>query len=151
MGKSTKSSFRVGRVKVYLRGTAWYLSYHECGRRRRPRVGADSAAARTLAAQVDAQLRHGLSATPTFESATLADLRGRWLAYHEHVRRSAVRTIDRYRTATEHLLRFAARAGVPSATAAFSAAEAERFVRYLREVEVAPNGHRNTARRRLRD
>ena len=35
MAQATKSvkSFRVGGVKGYLRGTVWYLCYHEAGKR----------------------------------------------------------------------------------------------------------------------
>ena len=35
--KST--SFRIGRVRAYLRGRVWYLCYHEHGKRHQPRVG----------------------------------------------------------------------------------------------------------------
>ena len=47
--KST--SFRVGRVRAYLRGRVWYLCYHENGQRRQPRVGPDKEAARQMAAE----------------------------------------------------------------------------------------------------
>ena len=55
--KST--SFRVGRVRAYLRGRVWYLCYHEHGQRRQPRVGPDKEAARQLAAEINAQLKVG--------------------------------------------------------------------------------------------
>lgn len=38
---ATKSSFRIGKVRGDLRGKNWYLTYHENGRRIRPRVGPD--------------------------------------------------------------------------------------------------------------
>jgi integrase len=151
MLRATKSTFREGRVKGYLRGRVWYLCYHEGGRRRRPRVGADAAEAKSLAAQVNAQLQQGLFTAPSFEPVTLEELRRRWLEYHEHVRRSSVQTINRYRTATEHLLTFARRHHINPNVATLSMGVAEQFVRHLRQVEVAPNGHKNSPKRRLRD
>jgi integrase len=99
-------SFRIGRVKVYVRGKIWYLQYHENGRRRRPRVGSDLVAAKRLAAQMNAQLETGDVAMLTFEPVTVPELRRGWLEHHEHVLRSSVHTVSRYRTATEHLLNF---------------------------------------------
>ncbi len=31
------AQFRIGRVRVFLRGRVWYLCYHEQGRRCQPR------------------------------------------------------------------------------------------------------------------
>ena len=42
--KKTKS-FRVGKVRAFLRGKVWYLCYHEQGKRHQPRVGPDREAA----------------------------------------------------------------------------------------------------------
>src|SRR6476620_5483393 len=100
------NTFRVGKVKGYLRGQVWYLCYHEGGRRRRPRVGPDREAARQFAAQVNGQLAVGAPAALSFEPVSIPELRSRWLDHHEQVLRSSVQTINRYRTATEHLLRF---------------------------------------------
>src|SRR5689334_18546922 len=111
MSRNT-SSFRVGRVLAYLRGHVWYLCYHEHGRRRRPRVGPDKQAAKRLAAQVNAQLQAGAPAALSFEPVSVPELRRRWLEHHEQVLRSSVQTIDRYRTATDHLLRFLGRCPV---------------------------------------
>src|SRR5438045_2193301 len=99
-------AFRVGKVRGYRRNKVWYLCYHEHGKRRRPRVGPDVIAARQLAAQVNAQLAVGSPAALSFQPITIRELRTRWLDHHENVLRSSVHTIDRYRTATEHLLRF---------------------------------------------
>lgn len=43
----------------------------------------------------------------SFEPITGEELRQRWLEHHEHVLRSSVHTVRRYRAATDHLLRFA--------------------------------------------
>ena len=64
--------------------------------------------------------------------------------------RSSVQSIARYRTATDHLLRFLDERPVRHA-ALFSAAHAEEFVRYLRTMRVSPNGHANTPKRPLLD
>ncbi len=104
---STKS-FRVGKVRAYRRGQVWYLCYREQGHRRQPRVGPDQDLARQTASEINAQLEVGLPSALGFEPISIADLRQRWLDHHEHVRRSSVRTIERYRAATNHFLRFIA-------------------------------------------
>jgi hypothetical protein len=100
------ASFRVGKVRAYRRSCVWDLCYFDNGKRHRPRVGAERAAARRLAAQVNAQLEVGAPAALSFEPVTVPELRRRWLEYHEQVLRSSVQTVSRYRTATGHLLRF---------------------------------------------
>ena len=50
--RSKTTSFRVGRVRAFLRGKVWYLYYHEHGRRRQPRVGPDRDLARQVAAEL---------------------------------------------------------------------------------------------------
>ena len=95
-------SFRVGKVAAVLRGRVWYLCYVEGGRRRRPRVGPDRDLARQMAAQINGQLEVGAPAALSYEPISVPDLRQQWLDHHEHVRRSSVATIKRYRAATEH-------------------------------------------------
>jgi hypothetical protein len=99
-------SFRVGKVRAYLRGQVWYLQYVDGGRRRRPRVGPDRDQARQMAAQINGQLEVGAPAALSYEPISIPDLRQRWLDHHEHVRRSSLQTIRRYRAATEHLVSF---------------------------------------------
>ncbi|MBA4192597.1 MAG: hypothetical protein C0467_31905, partial [Planctomycetaceae bacterium] len=103
---SKAQSFRVGNVTGYLRGCVWYLCYFEQGKRRRPRVGTNRDAARQLAAQINAQLETGATTSLSFEPISIPNLRNRWLEHHQQVRRSSIQSINRYRTATEHLLRF---------------------------------------------
>jgi integrase len=143
-------SFRVGKVQAYLRGRVWYLCYHENGQRHRPRVGPDREAARQLAAQINAQLEVGAPAALSFEPITIPELRRRWLEHHELVLRSSVRTIHRYRTATDHLLRFLEQKPVRYASQ-FHASHAEQLIRHLRTVKVSPNGHAHTTPRPLMD
>lgn len=145
------TSFRVGRVQVYLRGQVWYLCYRENGQRRRPRVGTDREVARQMAAQINAQVEVGAPAALSFELIAIPELRERWLRHHDQVLRSSVQTIDRYRTATEHLLRFIQEVRPVRLASQLHASHAEEFVRYLRTVQVAPNGHRNARKRTLMD
>ena len=144
------AAFRIGKVKGYIRGAIWYLAYHEDGRRRRPRVGPDKEAARQLAAQVNAQLQTGAPAALSFEPIGIAELRQRWLDHHEHVLRSSVQTINRYRTATDHLLRYLESRPVRHASH-FQDRHAEQFIRHLRGLSVSPNGHAHTLKRPLMD
>jgi integrase len=148
---AVRKSFRIGRVKGYLRGSIWYLHYFENGQRRRPRVGPDAESARKLAAQTNAQLETGAAPVLSFQPLSVTELRQRWLDHHEHVLRSSVHTINRYRTATEHLLSFLRDERPVRFASQFSARDAEAFVQYLRRIDVAPNGHKNTAKRKLLD
>jgi integrase len=95
-------------------------------------------------------LEVGAPAALSFEPIAIPELRQRWLEHHEHVLRSSVQTIHRYRTATDHLLRFLEQRPVRHA-AHLQASHAEEFVRSLRQLRVSPNGHANTARRPLMD
>jgi hypothetical protein len=150
MPKKKTVSFRVGKVQAYRRAQVWYLCYHEHGHRCRPRVGPDKEAARQLAAQINAQLEVGAPAALSFRSIAIADLRDRWLEHHEQVLRSSVQTISRYRTATNHLLQFLQKRPVRHASQ-FHGSHAEEFARHLRTIQVAPNGHSNSAKRLLMD
>jgi integrase len=143
-------SFRVGRVKAYRRNKIWYLCYHEEGKRRRPRIGADRSAARRMAAQINGQLETGAISALAFEPILIADLRGAWLKHHNTVRRSSLSTINRYRTATEHLLRFLEERPI-RVSSQFRVCHAEEFVAHLRSLRVAPNGHPNSEKRPLLD
>ena len=144
-------SFRIGRVRGDRRGRVWYLTYHEQGRRHRPRVGHDRQAARQLAAQINAQLELGTPAALSFEPIPIRELRQRWLGHHEQVLRSSVQTIGRYRSATNHLLTFLDADRSSATTSHFSSRRAEEFVRYLRALRVSPNGHPHTPKRPLLD
>ena len=100
------ASFRIGRVRAYLRGRVWYLCYREHGHRRQPRVGPDKEAARQMAAEINAQLEVGIPSALGFEPISIPGVRSRWLDNHEYVRRSSVNTIRRYSSATQHLVNF---------------------------------------------
>ena len=67
-----------------------------------------------MAAQINGQLEVGAPAALSFEPISIPDLRQRWLDHHEHVRRSSLQTIRRYRAATEHLLSSSSRSSARS-------------------------------------
>lgn len=152
-GKSASktTAFRIGRVRVYLRGRVWYLCYHENGKRKQPRVGPDRDLARQLAAEINAQLEVGSPSSLGFEPISIPELRSRWLEHHEHVRRSSLQTIRRYRAASEHLIRFISDVCPVRRASDFRSSHAEEFVRYLRGLQIAPNGHENSPKRPLQD
>lgn len=148
---SRRDSFRIGKVQAYRRGQIWYLCYHQNGMRQRPRVGPDRDQARQLASQTNAQLENNAPTQLSFTAISIPELQRAWLEHHEHVLRSSVATVNRYRSATDHLLNFVRHLRPIRQAAQFSAQDAESFVRYLRTIEVSPNGHRNSAKRRLLD
>jgi integrase len=113
-------------------------------------VGPGKSAAKQLAAQVNAQLAVGAPAATSFTPVSVPELRRLWLDHHEHVLRSSVHTINRYRTATDHLLRYLEARPVRYVSH-FQAGHTESFVRHLRAIEVSPNGHAHTRKRPLLD
>jgi integrase len=147
----TSSQFRIGRVQGYLRGSVWYLYYHEQGQRRRPRVGPDLEVARQMAAQINSQLETGAPAALSFESISIVDLQNRWLGHHEHVLRSSIASIKRYRAATEHLIRYVQNVKPVKLASHFHTSHAEDFVGHLRTIRVSPNGHPKSVKRPLLD
>jgi integrase len=139
---------RVGKVSVYPHHGAWWVYYREGGRPVRKKVADDRDQAVQVAAQVNAHLANGSPSLLAFEPLNVAELRERFLDYHESVLRSSLATVARYRAATAHLERFA---GLQPRSLRAHDVRPDQFAAYLRVVEVAPNGHPNTARRRLRD
>lgn len=113
----------------------------------RRRVADSEEEAERVAAQINAQLATSSPTLLSFDPVTVVELRQRFLACHEDVLKSSVATINRYRAATQHLVDFGERERVGPA----HTVSASRFASYLREREVAPNGHRNTPRRKLHD
>jgi len=146
-----RGSFRVGRVRADLRGRIWSLCYQENGNRHRPRFGPDREVARQVAAQTNAQIEVGAPALLSFEPISITELRDRWLRHHVQVLRSSNATINRYRTATDHLLNFLRDVRPVWQASQFHAHHAEEFVHHLRSIRVAPNGHANARKRPVLD
>ena len=150
MGRSRKRPRRrkrVGRVSYYQHHGGWHLYYQQDGEAVRKRVADSEEAAAQLAAQVNAQLSSGAPTLFSFEPVAVPELRRRFLDYHEHVLGSSLATVRRYRAATRHLESFAAANGKPKHAHLISV---DRFVRHLRTIKVAPNGHANSRKRLLR-
>lgn len=150
-GRRSRRNIHVGNVSVFFRGASWHIYFREGGRARRVRVGPDRAEAERRAAEVNAQLAHGVPSSYGFERVTVEDLVRRWLEHHDLVLRSSVGTVRRYRAAVGHLVRFARDCRPGIRADAFSPMTAEDFVKYLRTTAVSPNGHPNARRRPLRD
>ncbi len=139
---------RIGRVSFFEHHGAWYVYYREGSRQIRRRVSASRDEAQRVAAQVNAQLT---AATPTllaFTPISISELRRQFLDHHEQVLRSSLATICRYRSATKYLEDFAQ---VQGGDKHAHEVQAHAFVRHLRGLLVAPNGHPNSQRRPLRD
>src|SRR5271154_1608323 len=99
---------RVGRVSYYLHHGSWYVYYRSGTRPVRTRIGQDEAQAARVAAERNTELAGGrVAVAGAFEQITIAELRQRFLDHHEHVLGSSLATVNRYRTATAYLARFA--------------------------------------------
>jgi hypothetical protein len=139
---------RVGKVTLYQHHGAWWLYFSEGTQRVRRKVGGSQHEAEVLAAQTNLQLAQGTPTVFSFQPLSVADLRKRFLDYHEHVLKSSVATLARYRSATQHLEDFARTQ--PQEPQAHEV-RPDSFAGHLRRIEVAANGHKNTKRRKLRD
>ena len=139
---------RIGKVSYYFHHGSWWVYYLDGQRQVRRRTGPDEEAAEAIAAQVNAQLTTSAPTMFSFAPLTVPELCQRFLDHHEHVLRSSLATVRRYRTAIQHLENFASRGAkdVPA-----HQIDADRFVKYLRSLHVAPNGHPHAVRRKLRD
>lgn len=142
---------RVGRVTVYERGHRFWVYYRQGGKVIRRAVGSDRTEALSLAARVNAELAEGAPTSLAFRPVEIASLIKKWLDHHEQVRRSSLSTVRRYRTAIQYLGDFVTSRQGKLRADRFTTGQAEDFVRHLRTIQVAPNGHPNAARRALRD
>ena len=86
---------RVGKVSVYEHHGAWWLYFREHGRPVRRKVADDRRQAEQVAAEVNAKLVANAPTLLSFCPAPVADLRRRFLDYHESVLQSSVATVRR--------------------------------------------------------
>jgi integrase len=140
--------FRVGKVSGYLHHGTWWLYYRELGKPVRRKAALQRDDAEKLAAQINAQLTAGSPGLLSFSAIDVAELRRQFLDYHELVLKSSLGTVCRYRAATQHLENFVHQQPKPPQA---HQVRPTAFAAYLRQIEVAPNGHPNTAKRQLRD
>lgn len=156
---------RIGRVSLYLHRRQWYAYYRQAGRAVRQPLCSSESEAEVRASLINARLvaeaagvsihdldqdlvvARAAAVCTAAPSITVAELRSKFLHHHEHVLGSSIGTVSRYATATRHLLAFCEREGVTDALAVPVAL----FVERLRTVEVSPNGHANSSKRRLLD
>jgi hypothetical protein len=135
-------------VSIFLHHRSWWVYYRERGRPIRRKIGSARADAEQVAAHVNAQLASGAPSFLAFEPIDVPTLRHRFLDYHEEVLNSSLATVCRYRAATQHLENYAR---TFTRSLAAHTVQVDGFVAYLRQLEVAPNGHPNTPKRTLRD
>ena len=153
MGKVCKRADRrrrVGRVSIYKHRRRWWVYYREHGQPIRKAVADDAKGAEQVASQINLELSASAPTLFSFRPISVAELQQTFIDYHEHVMRSSLATVNRYRTATQHLVNFCASRSDRKQAAAHEI-DVEAFVRYLRTVQVAPNGHAHSRRRPLRD
>lgn len=141
---------RVGRVTVYQRGGRLWIYYRDYKPIRRP-AGTSREEALALAAKINAQLADGTPTMLAFQPIAVTAMIAKWLDHHEHIRRSAVNTVNRYRTAIEHLKRFLEIDHPGLRADRFDNGLAEQYVRYLRTTKVSPNGCKGATKRIMRD
>ena len=103
---------RVGRVSYYPHHGAWHVYYRDGDRQVRRTVADDRGGCRPgrRPGQRPAATPRRRPCWPS-RPITVPELRRRFLDYHEHVLRSSLATVGRYRAATQHLEDFAAAAG----------------------------------------
>lgn len=145
--RAASTRFRVGRVSIYFHHGGWWLYYRDGGKQIRRQIAKTLAEAEQVAAQVNAHLTAGAPTLLAFTAISVLELRQKFLEYHEHVLNSSVATVRRYRAATQHLENFALG---ELRTPQLHEIKADRFASYLRSVQIAPNGHAHTTKRRLR-
>ncbi len=148
MARRNSDRFRVGKVTVYLHHGTWWLYFSEREQRVRRKISASRKEAEQVAAQVNAQVANGSPTLLSFDPIGVPELRQQFLDYHEHVLNSSLGTVNRYRTATLHLENFVAQL---SRQPRLHEVRPDAFAVYLRKLEVAPNGHKHSAKRKLRD
>ena len=146
--RGSSPRFRVGKVSGYLHHGAWWLYYREEGKQVRRKVARTRDEAEQIAAQVNAQVASGSPTLLSFSPVSVSQLRQQFLDYHEHVLKSSLGTVGRYRAATQHLENYVAQ---HLSVTMVHQVRPDAFAAYLRRIEVAPNGHRNSRKRKLRD
>ncbi len=140
---------RVGRVSYYRHHGSWGVYSLDARVPVRKQVGPDQKTAEQFAAQINAQLACAAPTLFSFTPTTVPELQRAFLDHHEYVLRSSLATVNRYGSATQHLVQFSERGGARPLLA--QDVRADAFVRHLRTTRISPNGHAHTQRRPLRD
>lgn len=162
---------RIGCISLYEHHGAWWIYHRHGGKPVRRMIGESAALAECEACLLNAKfVADGAGITlasipavrqlglqPRAESTShsgslhpatsIPKLREAFLSHHENVLRSTLATVSRYRTATLYLQTFGQRVKALGAMQI----SAPLFMEHLRTVEISPNGHPKSAKRRLRD
>ncbi|PHS03480.1 MAG: hypothetical protein COA78_17780 [Blastopirellula sp.] len=138
----------MGKVSYYSHHNGWWVYYSENGEKVRRRVADDEKTAAQVAAQINGHLMTQAPTFFSFQPITIFNLQKEFIDHHEHVLRSSLATVKRYRTATQHLVTFSQ---VGQSDTFAHELNADEFVRYIRSIQVSPNGHKNARCRPLRD
>jgi integrase len=139
---------RIGRVSIYFHHNAWWLYYRSGGKVCRIKSGSCQLTAEQQAGQIHGQLSLGQLSVPVNGTVDVVAVKQQFLDHHEFVRKSSMNTVRRYRAALVHLVNYVNSLGRKLSLHLISV---DAFVCYLRQLEVAPNGHPNSPKRRLRD
>ena len=142
---------RIGRVTVYKRGTSYYLYYREGKKSVRRKVDGNLATARAAAAKVSASLEEGSPSPFGFARRSVDEVIVGFLEYCEEVQGLALRTVERYRAALEHLRRFARMELGGAGAEQVTEACVEDFVKWLRRQSRSRNGAKSGAQDRYTD
>jgi integrase len=137
---------RIGKVSLYQHHGCWWVYYRDSGKSVRKRFGPDRSAAEKAAAQINHQVAANEPTLLSFVPIEVAELRKRFLEYHENILQSSLGTVERYRTVTLHLIRFVEQ-HCPNAKA--HEINPEQFVGFLRNQRVASNGRKAAPQRRM--
>ena len=131
---------RIGRVTVYKRGTSYYLYFREGKKSVRRKVDGNLATARATAAKVSASLEEGSPSPFGFARRSVDEVILGFLQYCEEVQGLALRTIDRYRAALEHLRQFTRAELGEVGAEQVTEGSVEDFIKWLRRQSRSRNG-----------
>ena len=156
---SAQPRLRIGNFSIFSHHGKLWLYYRKDNEPIRLSISADPNEAEAIASLLNAKQaadRSGLdlsrlmsqwlpSEVPEVPVVTVNNLQKKFLDHHETILHSMRGTVERYRTATDHLIRFAGEDADPVTV------DVAKFLGHLRQLKVSPNGHANTAKRPLRD
>jgi len=98
---------RLGHVTIHKRGKSYCLYYHENGHSIRRRVDANLNTARAMASGANQAIEEARPSPFAYRRIDIPTLISEYLDYCQHVQGLAIRTLDRYRAALSHPVRFA--------------------------------------------
>ena len=137
---------RIGRVTIYKRGRSYYVYYREKGQSVRRIVEGNLNTARQVASSANHAVEEGRPSPLQFERIPIPQLIDDYIDNCEHVRGSALRTVDRYRAALSHFKRFAESRDDLKTACSVDERAVEDFVKWMRKQDRTRNGQTEGAR-----